>query len=115
MCYIFQNNAKSTKTEETETPTILIIHLKRFGSESQKIDREVRIDDQININSNNFQLIAIIRHIGENIDSSHYTAFCRYPPNLNCFHSNGSKITLKKIFDRKKAKDAYILVYRRLN
>lgn len=76
-------------------PKYLIIHLKRFGFNrfSKKNNSEVKMDQKININNNDFELRSIVFHIG-NTGGGHYISLVNSNSKWFLFNdSNVSEIT----------------------
>jgi ubiquitin carboxyl-terminal hydrolase 8 len=112
-CSQCKQKRKSIKSLQFETlPLILILQLKKFENDGQKISRDVNINDKILINSEKYVLYACICHKGISCVSGHYNCFCKY--NLNEWHFfDDETVTLVKDFNYDQLKNAYILFYRK--
>ena len=58
-----------------KTPTLLVIHLKRFNG-MQKNDASIEIEKKLEVNNQGYKLIALCNHSGT-MNGGHYTATCR--------------------------------------
>jgi len=91
-----------------EHPKYLCVHLKRFMNNGVKIDGNVEVP----IKTENFELIAIINHMG-NRDRGHYTACVLRDKWYLCNDVNICQIEERHVI--KSAQKAYILFYRLIN
>ncbi len=58
-----------------DNPTLLVIHLKRFNG-MQKNNASIKIEKKIEVNNDQYKLIALCNHSGT-MNGGHYTASCR--------------------------------------
>ena len=58
-------------------PKVLMIHLKKFGNNGQKISKKVNVSQNLLIKSTNYSLKAFISHRGMNSFSGHYISYCK--------------------------------------
>ncbi|NGX61723.1 MAG: hypothetical protein K940chlam9_01212 [Chlamydiae bacterium] len=94
-----QNNAKEYKgeyyrkyrfaqritTPTSDTPELLIVHLKRYQADKMKITTAISFPDDMNLtiklrlrgSAVNYQIVSIINHHGASIHGGHYTADIR--------------------------------------
>ncbi len=100
------NAVKSMKI--SKHPKYLCVHLKRFMNNGCKIDDKVEVP----IKTENFELIAIINHIG-NRNRGHYTACVLRDKWYLCNDVNVCEIEERHVI--KSAQKAYILFYHRIN
>lgn len=71
-----------TNSVFTSVSKFLVISLKRFAYEvatksSPKITSLVKFDERLEINKFKFSLFAVVNHIGQTIESGHYTAYTK--------------------------------------
>ena len=68
-----------------KVPSILLIHLKRYGYDgsSVKTVTTVNADTELDLLENKYQLRAIIAHLGDTIDTGHYTCSI-FDPSILC-------------------------------
>lgn len=77
-CSNCRKKRKSTKSLKLEKcPLILIIQLKKFGNDGHKISKNVKINDEILINSEKYILCAYVCHLGITCWGGHYNSFCK--------------------------------------
>lgn len=91
-------------------PNILIIHFKRLLL-MQKIDAMITFPTQLTLNSNVYELYALINHFG-NFFGGHYTSMIKY--NDSWHHINDEKIDVIPI-QNILTNNAYILFYKKTN
>ena len=68
-------------------PMFLLIHLKRFNNNSEKILKKIKLDKNLDLkyyfseinndNDSNYEIYAVIVHIGVTISSGHYYVYVR--------------------------------------
>ena len=58
-----------------DNPTLLVLHLKRFNG-MQKNNASIKIEKKIEVNNDQYKLIALCNHYGT-MNGGHYTASCR--------------------------------------
>jgi len=94
------------------SPLILIIQLKKFANNGQKIAKQVFVNEHILINWTPYRLYACMCHSGTNSSNGHYTVFCRYQSNNWYFFDDlEEKVQLLQNTSSNDFKDAYILFY----
>ena len=115
------------KTDIWTCPEFLVLHLKRFiteSSSSRKNDQLVRYPSEINLKNYivgplvdgdaRYRLYAVIQHHGT-INSGHYTAICKSPnTNSNTWYSyNDSNVSMISESSVLSLQNAYLLFYER--
>jgi len=93
------------------SPSVLILHLKRFTNEGYKLSSpSLLVDPKIKTKTNTYRLYAAVCHHGSSSKSGHYTAYCQY--DSRWFHFNDDRVTEVRNFDYERTlEDAYILFY----
>ena len=113
-CSKCKTKRKSMKSMTFERlPLILIVHLKRFGNDGQKIHKEVKIDDNLKINAYDYTLFACISHRGYSCSGGHYVSHCRHYDKWYFF--DDEDVTEVENLNVRQLTDAYILFYHVIN
>jgi ubiquitin C-terminal hydrolase len=91
-------------------PKYLLIHLKRFSfyGSSNKIDRQIDIPFELNLNNNKYNLRGFILHLGS-VGGGHYMSFIKKEKWHCCNDSNVSSIDDDRI--RNISKSGYIFLF----
>lgn len=115
-CQPFCDNCKQRreslkKLNFERLPIILIIQLKKFGNNGQKITKNVRINEYLVINGTNYSLFAVISHWGSTCSSGHYNNYCKYYGNQWIFFDDDT-VRKEDNIDLNNMTGAYILFYR---
>lgn len=104
---------KSIKTLQiVRSPLILIIQLKKFGNDGQKISKSVKANYRIWINCVPYQLFACICHNGDDSYTGHYTVFCRYESSQKWYFFDDNEMETIESMSYDLLNGAYILFYR---
>jgi ubiquitin C-terminal hydrolase len=107
-CKQMTGHSKRLKFEKM--PTILMIHLKRFSNDGQKISKYVKISGDITIKSNKYSIISFISHWGRSSSSGHYINHSKHSGFWYKFNDE----SVSKFEDKLTSDDltnAYILFY----
>ncbi|KAM3143032.1 hypothetical protein pb186bvf_004850 [Paramecium bursaria] len=73
-CKKISNINKSSKI--SQLPTVLIIQLKRYDIQTKQ-SKQISIEQQLILNTSNYQLYAIIKHLGNSVHNGHYTCLIK--------------------------------------
>lgn len=104
-------------------PSILSLHLKRFSNNGSKIQDIINIPNTLNLNQFvtkkmqgkliRYELCSIISHIGQEINSGHYTTLRIYPNDIGISYDDEkvSEITTKNL----SSSDAYLIFYKQIH
>lgn len=112
ICEKCKRPVPATKRLSVErSPSVLILHLKRFTNEGYKLSSpSLLVDPKIKTKTNTYRLYAAVCHHGSSSKSGHYTAYCQY--DNRWFHFNDDRVTEVRNFDYERTlEDAYILFY----
>ena len=114
-CTKCQQKRKSVKkTIIKRTPFILIIQLKRFGNDGQKIDKKVKINENLEFKDLMYELYACISHQGISPLGGHYVCHCRHTlQNNQWFYFDDEDVRKEDNIDFNDMTNAYILFYRK--
>ncbi|XP_054160020.1 ubiquitin carboxyl-terminal hydrolase 2-like [Oppia nitens] len=111
-CETCQSKRKSFKSLSfSRIPPILIIQLKKFVNDGNKISKAVTINSQLVIKSHNYYLFAIICHNGTTCSRGHYTSYCLHNHIWYLFDDEVVHSIQTMDFNTVSS-DAYILFYR---
>ena len=111
-CDICADKTEAGKEIVMDNPRILFIQLLRYSTNEagvpRKDNRNVIVQEEININNHPYKLKAAICHLGENLNGGHYIAFV----NLNgiWYKCNDNTVTISAVFEIEKS-EVYILSY----
>jgi ubiquitin C-terminal hydrolase len=106
--------AAVTQTVLTESPTFLLIQLKRFGSNSnEKISTNVLPNTYLQLpNLDTFELLTVTSHIGTYTNSGHYVSFIKTGNGWTlCDDARNCAVTESSV----KNKDNYVFVYKKVS
>ena len=122
-----QHQQATKKFDLWSLPSILIVQLKRFGTQRYAFSSRRKVKNQIdfpldNLNLSeyitgpqdlktppNYTLIGVSNHMGE-MGFGHYTAYCRAVRNNEWYHFDDSSVS-KVSADQICSRSAYVLVY----
>lgn len=87
-----QRQPSEKKLQVFESPTLLVLHLKRFNG-MHKNNASIKIEQKIEVNNTTYKLIALCNHSGT-LHGGHYTSTCKRRDELwvVCNDNNISKI-----------------------
>lgn len=85
-----KSNQATIKHNITEVSEIFIIHLHRFEGINKKSNKEIEINDEINITGKLYEIKAVVCHNG-NLNSGHY--YAKAKRNNIWYNFNDSKVT----------------------
>ena len=107
-------------------PMFLLIHLKRFNNNSEKILKKIKLDKNLDLkfyfseinndNDSNYEIYAVIVHIGETISSGHYYVYVRntyYYDRDQFIKFDDDKVTYSEenVMFEESSENCYILIY----
>ncbi len=106
-CSVCKSDTKhGTKQLISSPPLVLVIVIKRFDNNNNKINEIMHIPEKLKFSSSQGTLASFIQHHG-NVNSGHYTAVVKM--GSNWFRCNDNQI--HKVDMNKELKSSYILFY----
>lgn len=112
-CYSCQSERIHTVNHDfIQEAKILVLLLNRFGQTENsftKLHTNVVIEETVMIGSFVYELLGVIHHHGNTINSGHYTAIVKFDKYYNC---NDNSINIINFEDFKISDSAYLLFYK---
>ena len=118
LCGGCDKKVKATKQMKiNETPSVLVLHLKRFsfGGSFGKINKAIKFEEKIRVKcdkdkeASNYSLLGMIVHYGSSVHSGHYVAYIK-AANGQWHEMNDSHVAVTSI-TKVLSQQAYILFY----
>jgi hypothetical protein len=107
----------TTKYEIPENNRFLIMQLKLFNNELEKLDesiyKNIEFDDMLQIDNKNYKLYGVISHIGSNIESGHYIFTKKVETNNGIMYDDSKVIPISDFNTNETVRNGYVFIYKR--
>jgi ubiquitin C-terminal hydrolase len=104
---------QKTQFKIPEENQYLIVQLKLFNNEGNKLKDKIGIDQTIKVDNQNFEIYGAICHIGSSLQSGHYIFIKKTEANKGILYNDDKILPISDFSKSKNMENAYVLIYKR--